>query len=483
MKPWVLFGAGLAVAICGLGWVSSTLVQLEERALLSENSRLALWRMDLALARLISAESTRPATDYAAGLVTSSEVLVHFDVAPGAQARAVESGAEDRLDALRPFLATAPIAVVNNFTAGDFNRRNFFATNNMASADLRAPEAAMAPFWFGDALVLVRRVRLADGVHVQGARLNWDLLRSSLLREVKDLLPEAQLEPVNGKPQGDALMLASLPVRLVPGVPAKNSAPERPSIRWAIAAAWVSLALVALALGVLLFGSLALDKRRAAFVSAVTHELRTPLTTFKLYAELLEGRMVPEEKRQDYLRTLSQEANRLCYLVENVLAYAQIEKGRKRKPLEVLSASDLLEGIVPRLESRAQAALKLEPIPSVTVKADRVSVEQILFNLVDNACTYARVESRAAITIAFALTRDRLTISVSDEGPGVPPEVERVLFEPLRKSAAQAADGAQGIGLGLALSRRLARAMGGDLRYRKAKGATFELFLVRVTNA
>ena len=360
MRPWLLFGAGLLVAAAGLGWMSSTLVRLDERALLSENSRLALWRMDLALARLIFAESTRAATDYAPGaIVTSREVLVHFDVPPGAPARPVEAGLEDRLDALRPFLANTPVAMANNddvSNAGDFNRRNVFAMNNRAPPEREAPEAAMAPAWYGDALVLVRRVRLADGVHVQGARLDWEALRASLLLEVKDLLPEAQLVPEKGT-QGDALMLASLPVRLVPGAPAEVADADRASIGWVVAAAWLSLAFVAFALGALLFGTLALDERRAAFVSAVTHELRTPLTTFKLYAEMLEAGMVPEEKRQEYLRTLSQEANRLGYLVENVLAYAQIEKGRKGKPLEVLQATDLLGRIVPRLESRAQSAL------------------------------------------------------------------------------------------------------------------------------
>ncbi|HEY1088886.1 MAG TPA: HAMP domain-containing sensor histidine kinase, partial [Archangium sp.] len=335
-------------------------------------------------------------------------------------------------------------------------------------------ESPMAPAWSGDRLVLARRVRLEDGIHVQGVWLEWASLRASLLREIVDLFPQAQLEPVLDGAPGDALMLASLPVRLVPGPPAPVA--ERTTVGWSLGAAWLAFALMSAALGALLFGALALDARRAAFVSAVTHELRTPITTFKLYAEMLEDGMVPAEKQKEYLSTLRLEANRLGELVENVLAYAQIEKGRV-KPLVRLSASALLERIVPRLQSRAGASLKVERVPEVHVTADPVSVEQILFNLVDNACKYAGSD----VTLSCSATATTLRLCVADEGPGVSAEVEERLFEPLRKSAQEAAQTAPGIGLGLALSRRLARAMGGELRYRKDRGAAFELTL-RVTN-
>lgn len=482
MRSWLLLGAGLLLAAAGLGWMSSALVRLDGRALVSENSRLALWRMDLALARLVASESTRPQSDYlqGSGLRAASPVLLHFDVAPDGQLTTPQEGAVDRLAELGPLLRgrARPVAIASadglSRNGGEFNRRAVFAVNNFAPSEREEPESAMAPAWYADALVLVRGVRLDDGVHLQGAWLDWEALRATLLREVKDLLPEAQLLAVKDAQQADAMMLASLPVRLVPGAPAEVA--ERTSITWVIVAAWVSFLLMAVSLGALLFGMVALDERRAAFVSAVTHELRTPLTTFKLYAEMLEDGMVPPEKQKEYLGTLRQEANRLGYLVENVLAYAQIEKGRKTKPLETVTAAELLERIIPRLVGRAPGLLKVEAIPSNTVKADRVSVEQILFNLVDNACKYSGGEG---MTLSFSATRETLLIVVSDQGPGVSPEVERKLFEPLRKSAADAADGAQGIGLGLALSRRLARAMGGELRYRKEGGATFELALLR----
>jgi signal transduction histidine kinase len=471
-RPWLLFGVGLVLAAVGLGWLSTTLVRLDGRALLAENSRLALWRMDLALARLLATESARPSADFLSGAHDAS-VRLRFDLSP-AGSRTTPASPEElaRVSALAPRLLVAALPVAMGNADGtrdgeEFNRRNF-ALNNLAAT------TAMAPDWFGDELLLTRRVRMPDGAHVQGVWLRWPELGDVLLREVKDLLPEAQLEPVKGAARSDASMLASVPLRLVPGRPADVDASRTP-IAWVLAAAWLALVLVAIALGVLLFGTLALDARRAAFVSAVTHELRTPLTTFKLYAEMLEAGMVPEEKRSEYLRTLSQEANRLGALVENVLAYAKVEQGRAPRQLEVLEASALLERVVPRLVTRAGEALKVEPIPAVVVRAERMSVEQILFNLVDNGCKYA---PGAALSLGFEVTADQLIISVTDEGPGVAAGV--ALFEPFRKSAAQAADSAQGIGLGLALSRGLARAMGGELRRAPAvKGSRFELSLRR----
>jgi signal transduction histidine kinase len=480
VKPWLLFGAALLAAVLGLGWLSRELLRLDERALASESSRLALWRMDLALARLVAEEATRPAADYRRPLPAAQHVRLHFDVAPDGTLSTPEAGAQSQLALLGPELARQAMprfranASDRSRNAVEFNRRAVLAMNNFAANEEDTSESPMAPAWSGDRLVLARRVRLEDGIHVQGVWLEWASLRASLLREIVDLFPQAQLEPVLDGAPGDALMLASLPVRLVPGPPAPVA--ERTTVGWSLGAAWLAFALMSAALGALLFGALALDARRAAFVSAVTHELRTPITTFKLYAEMLEDGMVPAEKQKEYLSTLRLEANRLGELVENVLAYAQIEKGRV-KPLVRLSASALLERIVPRLQSRAGASLKVERVPEVHVTADPVSVEQILFNLVDNACKYAGSD----VTLSCSATVTTLHLCVADEGPGVSAEVEERLFEPLRKSAQESAQTAPGIGLGLALSRRLARAMGGDLRYRKDRGASFELTL-RVTN-
>ncbi len=495
MKSWALLVTATLLAATTLGWMSWALVQADRSALVAENSRLALWRMDLALSRLTAAESTRDADDYRVGSQAlrngpPEDIVLHFDVAPDRTVSTPELALTQKLYQLEPQLENlsnrGPIAAASAVTRNgqEFNMRNVFAQQNAAPLPQADPESAMAPAWLGDDLVMFRRVRLSDGTHVQGAWLDWPKLRASLLREVSDLLPESRLEPVKGAARGDAMMLASIPARLTPGAVRTVVDPDRAQVWWVIVGAWAALVAVAGALATLLSGVLALDERRSAFVSAVTHELRTPLTTFKLYAEMLEADMVPPESRATYLRTLREEANRLGALVENVLAYAQIEKGRPAKTLERLPLSAALEPIYPRLAARAAAAqmtLELRVGPPLMVSLDRVSLEQILFNLVDNACKYAMKAVDRRIILDARTAGSSIELVVTDFGPGVSAQGVRKLFQPFRKSAAEAANAAQGIGLGLALSRRLARAMGGDLEYEPAPsgGATFRLSLRR----
>ncbi len=169
-----------------------------------------------------------------------------------------------------------------------------------------------------------------------------------------------------------------------------------------------------------------MSERRAAFVSAVTHELRTPLTTFRMYVEMLAEGMVRDEKtRSNYLGTLCCEADRLVHLVENVLAYTRLERGGPAARIEPVRVAELLRRTGNRLASRAVQAdfsLQVSVLPDVLeseVIADPVAVEQILFDLVDNACKYARLADNRMIELQIARHKDRVLLKLHDHGPGV----------------------------------------------------------------
>jgi signal transduction histidine kinase len=195
--------------------------------------------------------------------------------------------------------------------------------------------------------------------------------------------------------------------------------------------------------------------------------------------------MVPAAEVPTYHATLRREADRLTHLVENVLAYARLERGRHAARLGPVSVSDLLDQATPRPAERATQAgfdWRLhadDATRRLTVTTDPAAVEQVLFNLVDNACKYARGTGPAAIEVTAAPRGRSVAIAARDYGPGVAPREAARLFEPFRKSARDAAEGAAGVGLGLALSRRLARQMGGDLAYEPPAdgGARFVLTL------
>jgi signal transduction histidine kinase len=220
----------------------------------------------------------------------------------------------------------------------------------------------------------------------------------------------------------------------------------------------------------LVAGVIRLSDRRAAFVSAVTHELRTPLTTFHMYTEMLAEGMVPDpEQQQDYLTTLRAEAARLSHLVENVLAYARLERGRADGRLEHVSLARLLDSIHPRLADRARhdgmeiVVDRDAELLATVVRANPSAVEQILANLVDNAGKYAGAADDKRIHLDFRRTDGAIELRVRDHGPGISRSASRRLFHSFSKSAHDAANSAPGVGLGLALSRRLARDMGARL--------------------
>jgi signal transduction histidine kinase len=234
--------------------------------------------------------------------------------------------------------------------------------------------------------------------------------------------------------------------------------------------AWCCLTLGSVAIAAMLRGVLALSERRAAFVSAVTHELRSPLTTFRMYAEMLaEGMVRDDQQRANYLETLRVEADRLSHLVDNVLQYARLERGRGARQRMAIELKKLMQQSTERLPQRAkQAGMELHETMTPqdarqVVLTDPAAVEQILFNLVDNSCKYASSADDRRIHIHWSVGSRFAQVRITDHGPGIPGEQRRRLFRPFSKTDHEAAQSAPGIGLGLALCQRLAADIGGRL--------------------
>jgi len=334
-------------------------------------------------------------------------------------------------------------------------------------------EGVMRPIWVNDMLLLSRNVTIDGAQYVQGAWLDWEAIRAGLLDEIRDLLPEARLVPVASPGTGNPRrMLGSLPVMLVPGPMAMRSAVITPPLGTPLLVAWAGIIISVSAVTALLFGAMSLSERRGAFVSAVTHELRTPLTTFRMYTEMLsEGLIKDKEKRKSYLVTLNRESNRLGHLVENVLAYARLERGAGARVLDLLSSGEVIERARSALAARAQDAgmqLLIEyeaDHADARLRTDPSAVGQILLNLVDNACKYARNSTDKRIHLSARKESRYVVFRVRDHGSGLKRGEIRMVFKPFRKSARDAARSAPGVGLGLALCSRLASQLGGSLSY------------------
>jgi signal transduction histidine kinase len=562
---WAAFAVCLAVVLGGMGWVTWTAVRLDAAqsearrgAVLEENARLALWRMDSILTSIIAQESGRPYFFYdafyspspllacepdqaarTAGILVPSPLLapppphirLHFQFGPdgaltspqvpgkkllaaapegcvdrrgmetaagrlaelkGLVSREALEGALARAESPRlvpPPLASGPTREdhpqsaqqlrmnSSEWSARASNLAQAAEQNDISFNRLLVPpgvsQGIMEPLWIGSELVLARRAVVDGKEYIQGSWLDWPRLEEELLAGVrKDLLPGASLKPVlMEEDRKSARVLVSLPVLLVPGAVPSAVEPSLSPVAISLLIAWGCILAGALAVAALLFGAVQLSERRGAFVSAVTHELRTPLTTFRMYTEMLAGDMIDdEEKRRRYLETLAGEADRLGHLVENVLAYARLERGSARGRLETIAIGDLVRRNESRLAARLeQADMSLQVDASAEalaarVRADLSTVEQVLLNLVDNASKYAGRAPDRRVHLEVCAGPRGAAISVRDHGPGLPAAAIRRLFRPFSRSARDAAGSAPGVGLGLALSRRLARSMGGDLR-------------------
>ncbi len=347
-------------------------------------------------------------------------------------------------------------------------------------------------------LVYIRDVRIEGQSYQQGFWVDWDALSALLTDSVKDLLPNARVVPavggmntMNAAPE----LLASVPVRLVPGDVPTVAQAGLSATRGTLLLSWLALAGAAVAIGFVLRAAIQLSERRGRFVSAVTHELRTPLTTFRLYAQMLaDGMVTDEDARREYLSTLKSESGRLSGIVENVLEYARLSR-RRAGPEQTLEMTPeaLLVRLRPTLSRRAEqsgmdlivsADLEDATRRGITLTIDPQSVERILMNLVENACKYAGPgegedddEIDPRIHLDVRVSGDRLEFLIADYGPGIAPRERARVFGEFQRGAARPMR--SGLGLGLALSRGLAREGGGELRLvrRRGHGAEFLLLL------
>jgi signal transduction histidine kinase len=298
-----------------------------------------------------------------------------------------------------------------------------------------------------------------------------------------------------GAPGLPVLLEVPLAVAALPGwsVAAYSLAPEEagsgPDGFFALGAVLVGLLVLAiLGAGALLLRQARLSEAEAAqktsFVANVSHELKTPLTTIRLYAELLaQGRVRDEAKRADYLVTIGQETQRLARLVGNVLDFSRLEQGKKKFELAPVDMAAelrrLAETHAPRLAA-VGLALRMETSEACELATDRDAVEQILLNLLDNACKYAAEGGEILLSLAIdARAGGGVRVVVADRGPGVPEGQRERIFEKFHRVDDRLTAERGGAGLGLSIARQLARGLGGELRCegRESGGAAFVLTL------
>jgi signal transduction histidine kinase len=231
----------------------------------------------------------------------------------------------------------------------------------------------------------------------------------------------------------------------------------------------------------------AANRAKLEFLATMSHELRTPLNAIAGYAELLELEIrgpVTNLQRDD-LRRIRRSQQHLLSLVNDVLNFARIETGDVRFRFEDVPLDDALcdmETLVaPLLEARRLHYEHVCLANGARVRVDRDKMQQVVLNLLTNAVKFTDPGGR--VTLTAHVDGDRARVSVADTGRGIPADKLEQIFEPfvqIERGLTRTRDGA---GLGLAISRELAVAMGGDLAATSepGRGSTFTLIVPLAT--
>ena len=240
-----------------------------------------------------------------------------------------------------------------------------------------------------------------------------------------------------------------------------------------------------------------LDTVKSDFVSSVSHELRTPLTTIKALTRLLMRGEIGEDKRREYLETISVECDRQIDLVLNLLDLSRLEGGVFRVALEKVDVREVIDLCVKaemRAAERRGHTLEIAPTGNAEpVCADPKALRRVLGNLIENAIKYT--PDGGVITVFARDDSGNVSIGVTDNGRGIPPEDLPVLFDkfhrgrpaPHSDAMRNATDGAEfledadvsGVGLGLYLGKNVVERMGGTILVETevGRGSTFTIQL------
>jgi len=206
-----------------------------------------------------------------------------------------------------------------------------------------------------------------------------------------------------------------------------------------------------------------LNRMKSDFLSTISHELRTPLTSIMIAAEMLheeEGEGAdPESARSRLVRAIVKGGSRLSSLVADLVSVSREDEFQPRLELDPVPLADIVANAVSIIQPLVAAKQQTVSVdlagPGVVVMVDRLRFEQVLINLLSNAQRYTPLGG--SIGVSSLTSAGETVISVTDSGPGVPPEERERIFEPFFRARRS------GLGLGLAIAKSLVELHGGRI--------------------
>ena len=362
-------------------------------------------------------------------------------------------------------------------------------------APLIVPGGPASEAVFPGEIFLVRHVQI-EGTHLlQGFRLHESELAKQVQESARRLLREGMSAELGQAARPDAAHTAILDfgfgelvlnlLELESGWITARVATLNTWMTTILLVVWLAVLLALFSLWRNLHEQVTLARKKDDFLSAVSHELRTPLTSIRMYTEMLEKGWVKDEaKRVEYYGTMRQESERLTRLIENVLDFSRIQRGKKQFSFTLGDVNGCLRDVVEMMRPCAERAgfvIEAELSAIEPFAFDRDAVMQIVINLIDNALKYAKDASDKRIIIRSRPDDGAAVIEVEDRGPGVPKSQQQKIFEAFYRCGDESTRQTTGTGLGLALVKRFAEAHRGVVEILNAKptGAVFRVRIAR----
>jgi signal transduction histidine kinase len=226
------------------------------------------------------------------------------------------------------------------------------------------------------------------------------------------------------------------------------------------------------------------NRTKDEFLSIASHELKTPLTPLKMQVQMArnllrreDGQAIDSERARRSFAIAEQQINRLTHLIDDLLDVSRITAGKLKLNLESFDLAGALREVAEQYRPQLTAAgcpLEVEAPAALTLRADRLRVEQVIVNLLTNAAKYA---PRAKVRLSLAEAGGWAELRVSDEGPGIPPEAQEKIFDRFERVHTKLH--VTGLGLGLFISRQIIEAHGGRITVSSelGTGSTFTVSL------
>ncbi len=217
-----------------------------------------------------------------------------------------------------------------------------------------------------------------------------------------------------------------------------------------------------------LVSEMRVNQRQRAFLDAVTHEMKTPLASMRLYVETLLRHDPERERREQFLKRMDEDLERLDRTVDQVLAAARAEEPRRRSARGVVALRVILETCIDEIRDRhglPRDAVRLDEACDPIVRRDRTELTVVFRNLLENAVKYS--EEPVEVRVSISGPRDgRVFVDISDRGIGIPAGELGKIFQRFYRVGRDVQRAAAGLGLGLFIVRNLVRRQGGRVEAR-----------------